>query len=71
MLKWDDLREVRLARRSEVIWSGWLWPVFPAREMTACLSARDHVRFEGPFGYRFFPPADPQSFLQLVAKYRP
>lgn len=67
-LEWTEFSSIRPATRREVILRGWLWPLFPAREMTACLSARDHVRFEGPFGVCFFPPGDTKEFFKLVGK---
>lgn len=65
---WTKMSSIRAASRTEVIIRGWLWPLFPAREMTACLSARGHVRFEGPFGVRFFPPKDTEGFLKIVSE---
>lgn len=70
LLAWKDISSIRIAKRMEVVRYGWLWPLFPAREMTACLSARDHVRFEGSFGFCFFPPKDTKAFLHLADKYR-
>ncbi len=66
VLKWTEVSSIRPASRREVILQGWLWPLFPAREMTACLSARDHVRFEGSFGVCFFPPGDLKEFFRLI-----
>lgn len=69
-LAWEDISSIRLASRKEVIMQGWLWPLFPAREMTACLSARGHVRFESASGICFFPPADTKEFFTLVGELR-
>ncbi|HEY6563874.1 MAG TPA: hypothetical protein VIY86_05225, partial [Pirellulaceae bacterium] len=67
-LRWDEMTSIRPATRTEVVKDGWLWPLFPAREMTACLSARDHVRFEWDSGFCFFPPKDADAFLRLAER---
>lgn len=69
-LRWDEITSIRTAARKEVVKDGWLWPLFPPREMTACLSARDHVRFEWDSGFCFFPPKDADQFLCLTATLR-
>jgi hypothetical protein len=69
-LRWDEITSIRPATRMEVVKDGWLWPLFPAREMTACLSARDHIRFEFDSGFCFFPPEDADEFLRITATLR-
>jgi hypothetical protein len=66
-LRWDEITSIRPATRVEVVKDGWLWPLFPARETTACLSAKDHIRFEWDSGFCFFPPEDADDFLHLTA----
>jgi hypothetical protein len=44
MLPWSDVVSIEVAPRWELIRKGWLWPLIPAREMTASLSSLGHYR---------------------------
>jgi hypothetical protein len=70
LLRWGEIVDISEASRKEVIIRGWLWPLFPAREMTPCMSALRHFRFRWNSGYCYFPPADPDTFLQLIDEFR-
>jgi hypothetical protein len=70
MLRWTEIIDISEASRKEVVVRGWLWPLFPAREMTPCLSALRHFRIRWHFGYRYFPPADADTFLQMIDEFR-
>lgn len=65
-LPWSDVRRVSEATRFEVVVHGWIWPLFPAREMTPALSARDHIRIDWSSGHCYFPPRNPSEFLTYV-----
>jgi hypothetical protein len=67
-LAWERIVEVKEAPRNELIFRGWIWPPFPPREMTACLSSIGHYRITWDDGYCYFPPADAPQFEALVAK---
>jgi hypothetical protein len=66
-LAWERITSVAVAPRRELISRGWLWPLFPAREMTACLSSLQHYRITWDGGTCYYPPADPNLFEQYVS----
>lgn len=68
-LSWNEVQDISLAPRRELIWHGWLWPLLPAREMTASLSSVGHYRISWAKGYCYYPPADQELFEKLVAQY--
>jgi hypothetical protein len=70
LLHWNDITDVSEVPRKEVVLKGWLWPMFPCREMTTCLSALRHFRIRWGDNYCYFPPADADDFLKLVSKFR-
>jgi hypothetical protein len=70
-LPWDRIVSIAVAPRSELVLRGWLWPPFPAREMTASLSAREHLRITWQDGYCYFPPAGPEEVLAYAAERIP
>ncbi len=65
-LAWSRITSVSVVPRSELIVRGWLWPLFPAREMTVCLSSLQHYRITWNGGFCYYPPADPGLFEQYV-----
>jgi len=65
-LPWERISSVALASRRELIIRGWLWPPFPPRECSACLSATQHYRIMWNSGFCYYPPAEPQLFEQFV-----
>jgi hypothetical protein len=65
-IPWNQISTVKRVPRSELILHGWLWPPFPAREMTASLSRRDHFRIQYATGFRYFPPNDPEHFEAVI-----
>jgi len=69
LVAWHDVASIVEVPRSELIIKGWLWPLFPAREMTACLSSERHYRISWHEGYCYFPPADPEGFEHHVSKH--
>lgn len=63
----SEIVSVEEASRREVVIHGWLWPPWPfAREMTACLSARQHFRIQWKGGYCYFPPRDVDHFRKVI-----
>ena len=70
-LSWGRVTSIGVAPRAELILRGWLWPLFPAREMTACLSSLQHYRITWDGGMCYYPPAEPSLFEQHVsAKFK-
>jgi hypothetical protein len=70
-LPWDRIVSVAVAPRRELVLQGWLWPPFPAREMTASLTAREHVRISWQDGYCYFPPVELEAVLAYAATHIP
>lgn len=70
-LPWEHIVSISVAPRSELVLRGWLWPPFPAREMTASLTAREHLRISWRDGYCYFPPVEPQAILAYASAYIP
>lgn len=69
LLPWSEVLSVTEASRSELITKGWLWPLFPAREMTACLSSVRHYKISWNGGFCFYPPADTLGFEKHVEEH--
>ena len=68
-LPWERISSVQMVSRSELILRGWLWPLFPSREIAPSLSAIQHFRISWDSGFCYYPPADPKLFEQhVVAK---
>ena len=65
-LPWNRIISVSVAPRNELIVHGWLWPLIPAREMTASLSSLNHYRISWKEGYCYYPPADIPGFESAV-----
>jgi hypothetical protein len=66
-LSWERITSVAVASRRELILHGWLWPLFPSREMTPCFSSLQHYRITWDGGMCYYPPADPDLFEQYVS----
>ena len=66
-LPWVRITSIAVAPRAELVLRGWLWPLFPSREMTACLSSLQHYRITWDGGTCYYPPADPSLFEQHVS----
>lgn len=66
LVRWNEISEVREATRSELIRQGWLWPLFPAREMTPSYTSVGHYRFQYGDDFFFFPPGDVEEFLNTL-----
>jgi hypothetical protein len=69
ILTWDQITSVAPATRQELIVKGWLWPPFPAREMTPSLTSLGHYRVTWRNGFCYYPPADPASFEEALRPY--
>jgi hypothetical protein len=65
-LAWERISSVALAPRGELILRGWLWPLFPSREITPSLSALRHYRITWDTGFCYYPPARTEDFEQYV-----
>jgi hypothetical protein len=70
-IAWEDIRAIEPSSPKELILQGWLWPLFPAREMTFSLTAQGHYCFRYIDGYAYFPPVDEAAFLQFIARHTP
>jgi hypothetical protein len=66
LIPWSELTSVTEVSRSELISRGWLWPLIPAREMTACLSSLGHYKIAWRGGFCYYPPADAPAFESTV-----
>ena len=70
-LLWSEITSVREASSAEVVFSGWLWPFFPAREMTPSLTTIGHFRIQFADRWVYFPPKEPEKFLEYVRINKP
>jgi hypothetical protein len=68
-LDWERVTSVDVAPQRELILRGWLWPMFPAREMTACFSSLQHFRITWDSGFCYYPPADSEVFEKYVTAH--
>jgi hypothetical protein len=68
---WETLTAIRPATRWEVTWYGWIGPLLRPRERTSCMSTIGHYRIQGKTDYCFFPPKNPEAFVEAIARYRP
>ncbi|HEY0064136.1 MAG TPA: hypothetical protein VGC21_18615 [Telluria sp.] len=70
LIAWDAITGVAEAPRKELIVRGWLWPIFPARELTTTLTSLGHYRID--YGQRsvYFPPRDGAAFVAAIAARR-
>lgn len=68
-IAWSTIESIEVAPRSELIWHGWLWPIFSANEMTPSFTSVGHyrIRYNGTLVY--FPPNDPVSFIAAIRAY--
>jgi hypothetical protein len=70
-LSWERISSVAVASRSELVLRGWLWPLFPSREITPSLSALHHYRITWDTGFCYYPPSHAKDFEQhVVGKLR-
>ncbi len=68
---WESITAIRLAARWEVVWYGWFRNLLKPRDPTACNSALGHYRIQAKADYCFFPPKNPQAFVEAIARFRP
>ena len=69
-LSWSEITAIESVSRKELIFKGWLWPLFPAKEMTFCLSSNGHYKIIYHGGYCYYPPANPENFIALISQYK-
>jgi len=69
-LGWSSVHSITRPSRREVIIQGWLWPLFPSREMSPCMSSLGHVRIDWSGGYCYFPPQEIDRFLDAINAYK-
>jgi hypothetical protein len=69
-IRWEEVTDIAEAPRREVVIQGWIWPRFPAREMTPSLSALHHFRIRWRGGWCYYPPADTESFRKLIDEFK-
>jgi hypothetical protein len=65
-LPWNQIIDISVAPRKELIIHGWLWPLMPAREMSASLSSLNHYRISWDKGYCYYPPSDMPAFERAI-----
>jgi hypothetical protein len=68
-IAWKDVVAIDKVSRWELIYKGWLWPMFPAREMTASMSSLGHYRICWHGGFCYYPPKDCVTFERHVSWY--
>lgn len=61
-IKWNEIKSITPAESRDVILNGWLWPIFPFREFTKCLSSQGHFKIVYSDGYTFYAPKDSERF---------
>lgn len=66
-LPWGQITSIERVSRSELVFRGWLWPLFPPREITASLSSLGHFRIRWPGGFCYYPPRDALEFERHVS----
>ena len=69
LIAWSEILSIEPVSRWELVKKGWLWPLFPAREMTASLSSTNHYRITWAKGFCYYPPADTKLFEQHVSAF--
>ena len=69
LLPWDVIKSIEIAPRRELILKGWLWPLFPHREMSASLTSVGHYRISWGEDCYYYPPNDPEVFERYLGKY--
>lgn len=69
VLLWTQILSIDEAPRWELVFRGWLWPLFPARELTACLSAKHHFRIKWQGGFCYYPPRNVDEFKSAVTEF--
>ncbi len=67
LIPWDQITSVREVGREELILQGWLWPLFPPREFTPCMSSMGHFRIDFDGRHLYYPPRDADLFRQYMA----
>lgn len=65
-LEWAEVERIELVSSRELIVKGWLWPLFPAREMTPSFTSYGHYRISFRREFVYFPPDDKELFERLI-----
>lgn len=68
-LTWSEISVVEPVSPRELVLLGWLWPPFPAREMTFSLTCKGHYAIRHGGGVTYFPPSQPEEFERRIAEY--
>ncbi|MCL2298488.1 MAG: hypothetical protein FWC38_00150 [Proteobacteria bacterium] len=68
-IRWSEVSSITKVTSREIILRGWLWPPFPAREMTLSFTAEGHYRIAFNGKYIYYPPADTQQFEALLSAH--
>ncbi len=69
-LSWSEITAIEPVSPKELIFKGWLWPIFPAKEMSFCLSSNGHFKINYHGGYCYYPPANPENFMAIISQYK-
>jgi hypothetical protein len=70
-LAWHAITEIAPASRKEVLLDSFVWPLWPPREATMCLSSLGQYRIRFAGGVAYFPPRHPAKFEAAVRELRP
>jgi hypothetical protein len=65
---WSEITSVHAVSSRELVVNGWLWPLFPAREMTPSLTTLGHYRIQFGTRWVYFPPKEPEKLLEYVRR---
>lgn len=69
ILEWSEIEDIERVSRGEIVLRGWLWPLFPAREMTPSLTSTGHIRIRYGRKFVYFPPKDIAAFERSVGEH--
>ena len=68
-LSWSQIESVEKAPMKEILVHGYIWPLFPPREMTFSLSCIGHYRISYRSNWAYYPPKDAELFESLIRSY--
>ncbi len=68
-LNWSQIHGYAEASPKDVVLNGWLWPLFPAQEMTIGLTCKGFVKLQHENGFFYYPPDNKVLFIETIEKY--
>ena len=69
-LHWEQIKQITLASREEVLLRGYLLPPLPAKATMNTTSYLGHYRIEWDGGVIYFPPREAEAFLTAVRRWQ-